>query len=39
MFGMTLPLEGKECPDEKNLAKNLFQDFYCDNLLRTLEGI
>lgn len=39
MFGMTLPLEGKECPDKKNLAKNLFQDFYCDNLLRTLEGI
>lgn len=39
MFGMTLPLEGKECPDEKNLAKNLFQDFYCDNLLRTLGGI
>lgn len=39
MFGMTLPLEGKKCPDEKNLVKNLFQDFYCDNLLRTLEGI
>lgn len=38
MFGMTVPLEGKECEPERNIVKNLFQDFYNDNFLRLLSS-
>lgn len=37
MFGMTVPLNGRECDDERNMVKNLFHDFYNDNLLRLLS--
>lgn len=38
MFGMTVPMEGRECAPERDLVKNLFQDFYNDNLLRLLSS-
>lgn len=38
MFGMTVPMEGWECAPERDLVKNLFQDFYNDNLLRLLSS-
>lgn len=38
MFGMTVPLEGQECAPERDLVKNLFQDFYNDNFLRLLSS-
>ena len=38
MFKMTVPLKGKEYKPEKDIVKNLFHDFYNDNLLRFLEG-
>lgn len=38
MFEMKLPLEGIDCPPEKNIIKNLFEDFYNDNLLRFLSS-
>ena len=38
MFDMTLPLDGRECVPERNIVKNLFQDFYNDNLLRLLSA-
>lgn len=37
MFDMTVPLDGKKCEPEKNIVKNLFQDFYNDNFLRLLS--
>lgn len=36
MFGMTVPLDGRKCEPERNIVKNLFQDFYNDNFLRLL---
>ena len=38
MFDMTVPLRGKECEPERNMVKNLFQDFYNDNFLRLLSS-
>lgn len=38
MFGMTVPMEGRECAPKRDLVKNLFQDFYNDNLLRLLSS-
>lgn len=38
MFNMTVPLDGKECDPERNIVKNLFQDFYNDNFLRLLSS-
>lgn len=38
MFGMTIPMEGRACPPERNLETNLFHDYYNDNLLRLLSG-
>lgn len=38
MFDMTVPLDGKQCDPERNLVKNLFQDFYNDNFLRLLSS-
>ena len=38
MFGMTVPLEGRVYDPERDIVKNLFQDFYNDNLMRFLEG-
>lgn len=37
MFGMTVPLDGRKCEPERNIVKNLFQDFYNDNFLRLLS--
>lgn len=37
MFEMTVPLNGQECERERNIVKNLFQDFYNDNFLRLLS--
>ena len=37
MFDMTIPLVGRKCDAERNIVKNLFQDFYNDNLLRSLS--
>lgn len=38
MFDMTVPLDGKQCDPERNIVKNLFQDFYNDNFLRLLSS-
>lgn len=38
MFDMTVPLDGKQCNPERNIVKNLFQDFYNDNFLRLLSS-
>ena len=38
MFGMTLPLDGKRCEPERDIVKNLLQDFYNDNFLRVLSA-
>lgn len=38
MFDMTVPLDGRHCAPEKNIVKNLFQDFYNDNFLRLLSS-
>lgn len=38
MFEMTVPLDGKQCDPERNIVKNLFQDFYNDNFLRLLSS-
>lgn len=37
MFDMTVPLR-KKCEPERNMVKNLFQDFYNDNFLRLLSS-
>ena len=37
MFDMTLPLEGRVCEPERDIVKNLFQDFYNDNFMRLLS--
>lgn len=37
MFNMIVPLDGRECDPERNIVKNLFQDFYNDNFLRLLS--
>ena len=37
MFDMTLPLEGRSCEPERDIVKNLFQDFYNDNFMRLLS--
>lgn len=37
MFNMTVPLDGRKCEPERNIVKNLFQDFYNDNFLRLLS--
>ena len=37
MFDMTVPLDGRKCEPERNMVKNLFQDFYNDNFLRLLS--
>ena len=37
MFEMTVPLDGQECEPERNIVKNLFQDYYNDNFLRLLS--
>ena len=38
MFDMTVPLDGRHCAPERNIVKNLFQDFYNDNFLRLLSS-
>lgn len=38
MFDMKMPLDGRECAPERNIVKNLFQDFYNDNLMRLLSS-
>lgn len=38
MFDMTVSLNGKECEPERDIVKNLFHDFYNDNLLRILSA-
>ena len=38
MFDMTVPLNGKQCDPERDIVKNLFQDFYNDNFLRLLSS-
>lgn len=38
MFKMTVPLMGKKEDEKTDFAKNMFQDYYNDNLLRALEG-
>lgn len=38
MFDMTVPLDGRDCAPERNIVKNLFQDFYNDNFLRLLSS-
>lgn len=38
MFDMTVPLDGRHCASERNIVKNLFQDFYNDNFLRLLSS-
>ncbi len=37
MFEMTVPLEGRNCEPERDIVKNLFQDYYNDNFLRLLS--
>lgn len=38
MFDMTVPLDGRKCAYERNIVKNLFQDYYNDNFLRLLSA-
>lgn len=38
MFGMSVPLDGKKIDDDRNIVKNLFHDYYNDNLIRLLTG-
>lgn len=38
MFGMNIPLNGKPYDPDRDIVKNLFEDFYHDNLLRLLSG-
>ena len=38
MFDMTVPLDGRKCASERNIVKNLFQDYYNDNFLRLLSS-
>lgn len=38
MFEMTVTLNKKKCEDERDLEKNLFQDYYNDNFLRLLSS-
>lgn len=38
MFGMTISVKGEKYDPETDIVKNLFQDFYNDNLLRLLSG-
>ena len=38
MFGMTVPLRGRACDPDRDIVKNLFEDYYHDNLLRLLSG-
>ena len=38
MFGMTVPMEDRDCASERNIVTNLFQDFYNDNFLRLLSA-
>lgn len=38
MFGMTVKLkETDACDPETDMVKNLFEDYYCDNLIRFLD--
>lgn len=37
MFDMTVPCDGRKCASERNIVKNLFQDYYNDNFLRLLS--
>lgn len=38
MFGMNIPINGKAYDPDRDVVKNLFEDFYHDNLLRLLSG-
>lgn len=38
MFGMNIPINGKAYDPNRDIVKNLFEDFYHDNLLRLLSG-
>lgn len=38
MFEMTIPINGKAYDPARDVVKNLFEDFYHDNLLRLLSG-
>ncbi len=38
MFEMKISMNGKKCEPERDFEKNLFQDYYNDNLLRLLSG-
>jgi len=38
MFGMNIPIIGKAYDPNRDVVKNLFEDFYHDNLLRLLSG-
>lgn len=37
MFGMTVAFSASEFDPERDIRKNLFEDYYCDNLTRFLQ--